>query len=114
MTSSAKGGSAVRRLPSGAMDHEFYRERAHLERAAYVSDLVSANVPAAVPVFATTKRIVGIVGIAGAVAVAWFTALMLTVPPQTIAAETDLPTIAVHEIMRSAPNDLPTLEADAI
>ena len=62
----------------------------------------------------TMKRSLSLFGLAFAVAVAWFGAVMLISPPKTVAAEKELPTISVQEIMRKAPNDLPTLEADAI
>jgi hypothetical protein len=61
----------------------------------------------------TMKRSLSVFGVAFAVAAAWFGAVMLTSPPKSVAAE-ELPSVSVQEIMRNAPNDLPTLEADAI
>ena len=98
----------------GAVDGDFYRQRAQRERSAYIRALVSEAAPSLPELSPGAKRKLTLSAAALAMATAAFWAIMLVSPPQSSAAQTEASGVPVFEMMRHAPADLPALEADAI
>ena len=96
----------------GSVDLDFHRQEAARARAAYLRGLVSDATQSLPELSPGAKRKLSVFAAALVLATAAFWAIILTYPPQTSAA--GITGVPVFEMMRTAPLDLPGLEADAI
>ena len=90
--------------------HDF-KQRAQKERAAYLRELASSATLPIPELSVQAKRKLTMFAAAVGLATGAFWAVILTTPPQTSAAQDA--NVPVSEMMRNAPLDLSTLNADA-
>ena len=89
------------------INYALFRQRALQEREAYLRDALSTSLPSISP---KTKRRVGVIATAFAVATGAFWATMLTSPPTTEASN---PTLSVFDLQTKVPLNLPGSVFDA-